>query len=129
MATVTTALKWTDVKNELFAYLGQSPDATAEALLKLLFDAAVAAADNYLENPFVDSDGLDVAQPPTVKLGVYEYVRVLSSFLKGKAHLKSVKTLQLAETFRDDKAPDAAQRAARGFWVESKLDLTTDGKW
>lgn len=129
MATVTATLDWATVKNELLAYMGLQESGTTAQIVKLLFDAAVAAADAYMENPFVDSTGANVTQSPEIKLGVYEYCRVLYKYLKGQPHLKAVKTLQIAETFRDDTAPVAAMQAARGYWVKYKLDLTLDGSW
>ena len=109
--------------------MGLQDTPTTAQIVKLLFDAAVAAADAYMENPFVDSEGAAVTHNAKIKLGVYEYCRVLYKYLKGQPHLKSTKTLQLAVAFRDDTAPEAAFRAARGYWVRDKLDLTLDGRW
>lgn len=129
MAAVKDTLTWAGSKAELFAVLGMQPNPQSSAVLELLFNAAVAEADKYMENPFTDDAGADVPLPPFIKLGVYEYCRVLYAYLKAKSAHKSVKTLQLAEVFRDGTAPVAAFDAARGFWVKEKIDLTTDGRW
>lgn len=47
---------------------------TEDDVIQEIVDMALEAADNYLNNPFVDDDGTELAIPALVRRGVYKLV-------------------------------------------------------
>lgn len=66
-----------DPDDEVKPYLGLLPtDMTFDWLLSILVPAALRAADDYLHNPFLDADGVELDIPDTVKTGVLRWIKV-----------------------------------------------------
>jgi len=72
MALVVDSLTWATNKVAFGLYIGESDPELS--LYQLPYEATLDAADEYLNNPFVDDDGVDF-MPNAIKLGVYELAR------------------------------------------------------
>lgn len=57
------------------ARLGVSGSAS-DGVLEEILDAALEAADDFLNNPFTDADGAELAIPAIVKRGVHALIKV-----------------------------------------------------
>ena len=109
MALVKDTLSWDTPADQaaFYAYAGitDGADAARDVRLGQWYLEATYVADWYLQNPFTDDDGADVAQPPTIESGVWEYVRACDDYYTstlgstGSPAALSVKTGQLAETY------------------------------
>jgi len=76
VANLETSVTWSEYADRLREYVGAcgvEDDTTLEELLNV----AVVWLDAYLENPFVDSDCLDIPIPLGVLNAVWETVKIL----------------------------------------------------
>ncbi len=105
MANIAGNISWGVVTDHpdrlaLKAHLRIAPeDKSEDANLEKWLNTAIQQLDIWLDNPFVDDAGDDVALPEAVCLGVFEYVKVLRERYPKQAGTTSVKTGQLAETY------------------------------
>lgn len=117
MANVVDSLAWDETTVRQRTKLTDA-DATE---LEAYFDSAKEAADEYLNNPFVDDDENDLALPARVELGVYLLVQAeyaLSIESRTDA-MTSVKTHMLAVTYA---SPEEARMAVQDrYWAPWRL--------
>ncbi len=105
MANIAGNISWgiaTDHPDRLAlkGYLRIEPeDKSEDPNLEPWFNTAIQQLDIWLDNPFVDDAGDDLALPEAVRLAVHEYVKVLRERYPKQAGTTSVKTGQLAETY------------------------------
>ena len=101
MALVSTALSWDTVQRELLAYLCVA-DSDRPPQLRLWYDSALEFCETYLGDPFTDDTGADLAIPVSIKLGLFELVRVMAETLGPDGRpfgLTSAKTGDLSEGY------------------------------
>jgi len=137
MAWVKDTLNWAADTTAFKLYAGiTGVDANRDARLAQWYLEATWQADYYMENEFLDDDGVDISpQPPGVKTGVWEYVIASNNYWDSGADgaKKSVKTGQLAETYATGSggAPspmgEVALRAAAPHWKRNQIDLLKSG--
>ena len=119
MADVHTSLAWDDYDTKLRAYL--CVQTGEDAWLARAWDAACYAADQYLNNAFVDDDEVDETIPLGVVQGCMEWVRLLrEEYASGSiVGTGGVKTGDLAVTrpFVDGQAPiERITMAVKHYW-------------
>jgi hypothetical protein len=137
LAYVKDTLSWATDEADFRLYSGIAADGgSLDRRLEQWFDEATYQADYYMNNPFVDDDGVDIVpQPPGVRTGVYEYVIAANgAFASGSnGALKGVKTGQLAETYATTSSGgisplgEIALRAAAPHWKRNQIDLLLSG--
>lgn len=138
MAYVKDTLSWTADEADFRLYSGiAAGDANRDRRLEQWFNSALYEADYYMENEFVDADGVDVPHPPEIRTGVYEYVIACDTSKNsgggGSGTVKSKKTGQLQETYatgvggRMSVTAEIALRAAAPWWRRNKIDLLISG--
>lgn len=131
MATVVDTYSWGDQddRHALKAYLEIQPeDTTEDSMLEPWYTEALRKADEWLDEPFVDSLGVDVPHPPGIIVGVWEYVKAMRDRYGNRSGAKSVKTGQLSETYGDGGYSGAAAlKAAMKHWWPHKRDITVAG--
>lgn len=129
MADVQTSLPWATIKDDLKTYLGiPLLDTSQDFNLELLWAGVTAYIDTYLNNPFVDDDGVDIPIPDAVKTAAFEMMRqVLLAFDRAPG-LTEVKTGDLTEKYGGDLDAADFESAARNvkpmMWrFRTRLDL------
>ncbi|MCK5444382.1 MAG: hypothetical protein KAI73_02090 [Rhodospirillaceae bacterium] len=75
MAKLNDAVTWALYEARIREVL-EVPTGSAEDLQDLL-DTATRAGDRYMNNPFVDDEGVDIATPRGALKGVWAYMTVL----------------------------------------------------
>ena len=95
MATVYDSLDWATWEAEFRAYVGIPTG--SDDRLERLFESGKRAADHYMNNPFVDDDGVDIPIPGEVIEGVFAWSKVIldSSGTTGPA--SNVKMLKVGD--------------------------------
>jgi len=110
------------------AYCGASTD--EDSLLLMWFQVAMSAADSYMGYDWIDDDGDDIAHPPEIKLGLYEYVKAyrLHHVSGARPGVQSVRTGNLSESyFQGQTCSRVALEAAAGLWRPWVKDLLLRG--
>jgi hypothetical protein len=97
-----------------------SPDSDR---VELLLTAAKALADEYLNNPFEDDDGLELAIPDAVKVGVLVWVSEHYQFIPSSWNVTRVRTGDLEEwkSTGGANAPNMDPGGARPYWEPHRL--------
>ncbi|MDY0001398.1 MAG: hypothetical protein RBU30_08910 [Polyangia bacterium] len=112
----------------LRSYCGSAAD--EDIFLTLWFAAAMSAADSYMGHDWTDDDGEDIAHPPEIRLGLYEYVRAyrLHHVSDARPGVQSVRTGNLSESyFQGSTCSRVALEAAAGLWRPWAKDLLLRG--
>ncbi len=130
MANLETSLTFAAYEDELKDYLGiPLADTSEDVSLEGWWAAAVTYGDLWLDNPFVDSDGLDLPIPLGVIMGVKEWVRLARAWKLSQVSpgVASVKTDNLTLSFGnlgDGSMPVAIfSNAAKPFWRPSRCKI------
>jgi hypothetical protein len=102
---VAPDMQYAAIKATLEAYLGASESDYGTGVLELTYDSALALADDYCNNPFVEDREapipVDVPTPSEVKVGVFACTQsMLDASSDGSANVASVKTADLSVSYR-----------------------------
>lgn len=125
MAYVSEVITWATHEADLKEYLEiELADTSEDFWLELWLASATELADQYLENPFKDSEGADIPLPKAVEVGVYELVKQWRLHLDKDQALTEAKTAQLTEKYGKISAelPEYRGIAVR-FWRPWKLKI------
>jgi hypothetical protein len=105
------------------ARLGVSGSAS-DVLLEEILDAALEAADDFLNNPFTGADGAELAIPAIVKRGVHALIKVWWELENGSGlenAASSVKEGDVQINFLDASARGVAPIQTQ-FWASHRLE-------
>ncbi len=125
MATMTATYTWALFEAEIKAYLGVSGSAE-DVKLQLYLAAAVDQGDAFCNNFFTDDDlvtGVDVAHEPQIKLGVFEFIKILRSSTNRGFAVTSRKTGDLSEGYA------YSTRIAGGILETGHIMMAVAGYW
>lgn len=119
MAKVRNTLTWAAFEARLREFL-DIPSGSDNDLQELL-DAATRAADRYMNNHFLDSDGGDIDPLPlSVQRGVLEWIKIMTTTADLVPGAATVKTGDLMQSFVGGPGFDAdkaALRQAKKYWM------------
>ncbi len=130
MATAAETYTFATYGAALKAYLGLTGSAE-DAFLTLWLASAAEDCDDFVgPTAFEDDDGVDIAHPTKIRVGIYEWVGAMRAWRAraGQAGLASVSTGNLSESYSADKEGARLARAvAASFWGASVVDVSLMG--
>lgn len=99
-------------------------DSAQDGVLSEILDAALEAADEYLNNGFTSPDGADLAIPAQVKRGVHALIKVWWELEQGLGLADLASTVkegdvQVSYLSADDRGATAIQAQ---FWAQYRLE-------
>lgn len=98
---------------------------TYDDILQIMLDSAKEAADNYMNNPFLNDDGTDGEIPSKVKLGVVRWVAM--EFREGFP--SAPVTSGVAGPLKRWKTAKEEEEYASGASIEFQYSLVMDRYW
>jgi len=88
------------------------------SLLNLLIPASAEVADEYLNNPFQDSDGNNLAIPSAITLGRLEWIKTMHE--RRPSGATAVRTGDWSQRFQAGETPDIPESVLR-YWQQYRL--------
>lgn len=130
MARVSEVFTWSAMGAELKGYL-RVTDASEDVTLQLWWESALELADTYLGDPFT-RDGQDLPIPSSIKLGLFELIRVMRGELGADGRpfgVTAVRTGDLSESYAAGAVGGVttAERLlehAAGYWFPWREDIS-----